>query len=355
MIARRKEHGMLTNWMIILTLTVLSYSVQGTQYTSQNTRIVRKGDITDTRLAQNDKNILDVLAQHKRTGNTIAVHTAEHGLIVLASGGTDGEAHDTATEISTKGIAADGIGLCGLLGEMGATEVGDLIWRDRDRTGAPIEAMRTRLAKLRLDGLGEPTGEDYEQDLTLLRKLNSYAEDVGAEALREVYGQRRRNPVERGVVTADEGVAAWRQTYQVLISMDAVRLQRSWGKLLRILDRNNVVQDDKTFLGNFAVSVGLNGLVWLKRALHTEVQLQWLLRKKIITLESGKPILSSCRPCVSCANTAGVRHWCQEPSDTPFYCAEGDSGDHARDDTEMTKHAGLTQNRKPIYLVTLPK
>ncbi len=340
-IFRKLKKTIVTGFLCATVICGSVFPQNSDKYTSANSRILRDRQINDTRLTDLDKKILDKLYRYNQTGNALAVYTIEKGIVVFVSGGSKFLASKLANEIrdALNISTVEGIGLEDIILDLNSNN--DVITRLRALYERAIFPNNSNEQLSRLDDI-------------IIDKLKEYAESILQEIDSDVYGQSALR-----LSSSFLSLEAYRQQYYAFSSaIDRI-------KSLSPGDKQNKLVKWLIYL-NLASTVnsGIDsedkeGFSWLKRALHTEIQLQYFLRKKKLTLVLDKAILSAFRPCPSCARMPATRHWCQEPSRTPFYCVSNDSPSHTLDQTELTKETrAIAVNGNPtkqIYLVTLPK
>lgn len=73
----------------------------------------------------------------------------------------------------------------------------------------------------------------------------------------------------------------------------------------------------------------VEGLNWLKRAFHTEIQLKVYMNQKGIGLPANTPIYSLFEPCESCEQSRAVADWIRNGTTTPFISLHRDQGKHS--------------------------
>ena len=297
----------------------------------------------DARITENDKQILEILKQYIGTGNALAIYSENGELCVFVSGGNKQVANSVVSSIQ-----------------------GTL--RDANPNIVPyglVDIVSTINPQLMQFDIFDTQNNQVNMYSDFFNALKRYAEDVITEIRLDVYAQKSILTNQDDFVTSETGYNSFMSFVNIIIAQNE-DIQSKMITFLSVLfnsptfDYNRLMSalDDETkaAIQGYIEQYRL-GLVWIKRAMHTEVQLQWWLRRGEIRIRLDRPILSACRPCESCASTAAVRHWCQDQSQTPFYCVLADGGKHENDNTLMIPFGILRNNpaNGTVYLIALRK
>lgn len=168
--------------------------------------------------------------------------------------------------------------------------------------------------------------------LCILQDIQNYVEIVSQVVKKQYTNPRKKDNEDNTFVGSPKGNKLCNGMLKTIMQKSP---KEQWNVLYEILEILGYNEPDEARIENSAIHIDssnstniVTALMWLKRALHTEIQLAVLLNIYNLTAPGGISLLMSvCEPCSSCEQGAPLLEWYK--NGIRFLSTKKDSSGHS--------------------------